>query len=203
MTVRLSFSDECRRGVVRQLCWWEGPSSMHLCVWGLVWARTLVRGELADLRASLPLSSGPGNLGSQLVEYKEEMYITSDCGHTWRQVRWEVYLFCPPSPPRGLLSGFLHLPGLMAGHAVPFRQCDITIRGWPHLSAFPVATARGDRPHTHRHMPTLVTMTIKAKGKNASNRGGSQRPGSGGHRRPWGSWQGLRLRRRQRQIRRV
>lgn len=28
-----------------------------------------------------------GNLGSQLVEYKEEMYITSDCGHTWRQVR--------------------------------------------------------------------------------------------------------------------
>lgn len=27
-----------------------------------------------------------GNLGSQLVEYKEEMYITSDCGNTWRQV---------------------------------------------------------------------------------------------------------------------
>ncbi|CAB1351838.1 unnamed protein product [Coregonus sp. 'balchen'] len=27
-----------------------------------------------------------GNLGSQLVEYKEEMYITSDCGKTWRQV---------------------------------------------------------------------------------------------------------------------
>ncbi|KAF2976540.1 hypothetical protein EK904_014360, partial [Melospiza melodia maxima] len=26
-----------------------------------------------------------GNLGSQLVEYKEEMYITSDCGNTWRQ----------------------------------------------------------------------------------------------------------------------
>ncbi|XP_010178890.1 PREDICTED: VPS10 domain-containing receptor SorCS2, partial [Mesitornis unicolor] len=26
------------------------------------------------------------NLGSQLVEYKEEMYITSDCGNTWRQV---------------------------------------------------------------------------------------------------------------------
>ena len=39
------------------------------------------------LRATLPLFSGPGNLGSQLVEYKEEMYITSDCGHTWRQVR--------------------------------------------------------------------------------------------------------------------
>jgi len=28
-----------------------------------------------------------GNLGSQLVEYKEEMYITSDCGKTWRQVK--------------------------------------------------------------------------------------------------------------------
>uniref|UniRef100_A0A8C7HJX9 VPS10 domain-containing receptor SorCS2 n=1 Tax=Oncorhynchus kisutch TaxID=8019 RepID=A0A8C7HJX9_ONCKI len=28
----------------------------------------------------------PCNLGSQLVEYKEEMYITSDCGKTWRQV---------------------------------------------------------------------------------------------------------------------
>uniref|UniRef100_A0A3B4Y401 VPS10 domain-containing receptor SorCS2 n=1 Tax=Seriola lalandi dorsalis TaxID=1841481 RepID=A0A3B4Y401_SERLL len=27
-----------------------------------------------------------GNLGSKLVEYKEEMYITSDCGKTWRQV---------------------------------------------------------------------------------------------------------------------
>lgn len=38
------------------------------------------------------LSVGPGNLGSQLVEYKEEMYITSDCGHTWRQVRCQWYL---------------------------------------------------------------------------------------------------------------
>lgn len=28
-----------------------------------------------------------GNLGSQLIEYKEEMYITNDCGKTWRQVR--------------------------------------------------------------------------------------------------------------------
>uniref|UniRef100_A0A8C9NRV7 VPS10 domain-containing receptor SorCS2 n=1 Tax=Serinus canaria TaxID=9135 RepID=A0A8C9NRV7_SERCA len=32
------------------------------------------------------LIMGAGNLGSQLVEYKEEMYITSDCGNTWRQV---------------------------------------------------------------------------------------------------------------------
>ncbi|XP_048220105.1 VPS10 domain-containing receptor SorCS2 [Perognathus longimembris pacificus] len=32
------------------------------------------------------LIMGAGNLGSQLVEYKEEMYITSDCGRTWRQV---------------------------------------------------------------------------------------------------------------------
>uniref|UniRef100_A0A803YIU3 VPS10 domain-containing receptor SorCS2 n=1 Tax=Meleagris gallopavo TaxID=9103 RepID=A0A803YIU3_MELGA len=34
----------------------------------------------------LSLSFVTGNLGSQLVEYKEEMYITSDCGKTWRQV---------------------------------------------------------------------------------------------------------------------
>ncbi|XP_052002910.1 VPS10 domain-containing receptor SorCS2-like isoform X4 [Xyrauchen texanus] len=32
------------------------------------------------------LIMGAGNLGSQLVEHKEEMYITSDCGKTWRQV---------------------------------------------------------------------------------------------------------------------
>ncbi|XP_053099146.1 VPS10 domain-containing receptor SorCS2 isoform X2 [Hemicordylus capensis] len=32
------------------------------------------------------LIMGAGNLGSHLVEYKEEMYITSDCGKTWRQV---------------------------------------------------------------------------------------------------------------------
>lgn len=33
-----------------------------------------------------------GNLGSKLVEYKEEMYITSDCGRTWKQVH-RVLLF--------------------------------------------------------------------------------------------------------------
>lgn len=33
-----------------------------------------------------------GNLGSKLVEYKEEMYITSDCGKTWRQVRHVLFL---------------------------------------------------------------------------------------------------------------
>nr|XP_014332631.1 PREDICTED: LOW QUALITY PROTEIN: VPS10 domain-containing receptor SorCS2-like [Bos mutus] len=43
-------------------------------------------GEWPVLRAAPSLLFGPGNLGSQLVEYKEEMYITSDCGHTWRQV---------------------------------------------------------------------------------------------------------------------
>ncbi|GLD47027.1 VPS10 domain-containing receptor SorCS2 isoform X1 [Lates japonicus] len=32
-----------------------------------------------------PRSLIMGNLGSKLVEYKEEMYITSDCGKTWRQ----------------------------------------------------------------------------------------------------------------------
>lgn len=38
-----------------------------------------------------------GNLGSKLVEYKEEMYITSDCGKTWRQVHhvllWSPFFF--------------------------------------------------------------------------------------------------------------
>lgn len=33
-----------------------------------------------------------GNLGSKLVEYKEEMYITSDCGKTWRQVGHVFFL---------------------------------------------------------------------------------------------------------------
>lgn len=53
-------------------------------------------GGSLTLRTTLPFASGPGNLGSQLVEYKEEMYITSDCGHTWRQVRpWGLSRFCP------------------------------------------------------------------------------------------------------------
>lgn len=44
-----------------------------------------------------------GNLGSKLVEYKEEMYITSDCGKTWRQVHHVLSCFffllplCTPS----------------------------------------------------------------------------------------------------------
>lgn len=62
-------------------------------------------------------SSGPGNLGSQLVEYKEEMYITSDCGHTWRQVRvagrgspcWGPQR-CVCSHPCPGLSGWTPLP---------------------------------------------------------------------------------------------
>ena len=39
------------------------------------------------------ISRLPGNLGSQLVEYKEEMYITSDCGRTWRQVSHRTFHF--------------------------------------------------------------------------------------------------------------
>lgn len=35
--------------------------------------------------------SPSGNLGSKLVEYKEEMYITSDCGKTWRQVHHTLF----------------------------------------------------------------------------------------------------------------
>lgn len=62
------------------LCWWEVYQAHAPLFGGL-------SGSWLSLRASF--SPGPGNLGSQLVEYKEEMYITSDCGHTWRQVRWQ------------------------------------------------------------------------------------------------------------------
>lgn len=37
-----------------------------------------------DAKISPHLPSG--NIGSKLIEYKEEMYVTSDCGKTWRQV---------------------------------------------------------------------------------------------------------------------
>lgn len=50
-------------------------------------------------------------MGSQLVENREEMYITSDCGKTWRQVG------CPPPPPDPSLSGWAH--GALQPPAVP------------------------------------------------------------------------------------
>nr|XP_037851415.1 VPS10 domain-containing receptor SorCS2 [Chlorocebus sabaeus] len=55
---------------------------LHLC-----WAdNPYVSGTVHTKDTAPGLIMGAGNLGSQLVEYKEEMYITSDCGHTWWQV---------------------------------------------------------------------------------------------------------------------
>ncbi|XP_066537027.1 VPS10 domain-containing receptor SorCS2 [Hoplias malabaricus] len=53
----------------------------------LRWAdNPYVSGTVHTKDSAPGLIMGAGNLGSQLVEYKEEMYITSDCGRTWRQV---------------------------------------------------------------------------------------------------------------------
>ncbi|XP_051756967.1 VPS10 domain-containing receptor SorCS2 isoform X2 [Ctenopharyngodon idella] len=53
----------------------------------LRWADSPYVSGTVHTKDSAPgLIMGAGNLGSQLVEYKEEMYITSDCGKTWRQV---------------------------------------------------------------------------------------------------------------------
>uniref|UniRef100_A0A8C7KHC6 VPS10 domain-containing receptor SorCS2 n=1 Tax=Oncorhynchus kisutch TaxID=8019 RepID=A0A8C7KHC6_ONCKI len=52
----------------------------------LRWAdNPYVSGTVHTKDSAPGLIMGAGNLGSQLVEYKEEMYITSDCGKTWRQ----------------------------------------------------------------------------------------------------------------------
>uniref|UniRef100_A0A8D0TX75 VPS10 domain-containing receptor SorCS2 n=1 Tax=Sus scrofa TaxID=9823 RepID=A0A8D0TX75_PIG len=78
------------------------PPDCHLHL-HLRWAdNPYVSGTVHTKDTAPGLIMGAGNLGSQLVEYKEEMYITSDCGHTWRQVR------CGggaryPLPPRGVL----------------------------------------------------------------------------------------------------
>uniref|UniRef100_A0A8C2P1D2 VPS10 domain-containing receptor SorCS2 n=1 Tax=Capra hircus TaxID=9925 RepID=A0A8C2P1D2_CAPHI len=62
------------------------PPDCHLHL-HLRWADNPYVSGTVHTRDSAPgLVMGAGNLGSQLVEYKEEMYITSDCGHTWRQV---------------------------------------------------------------------------------------------------------------------
>ncbi|XP_036083360.1 VPS10 domain-containing receptor SorCS2 isoform X1 [Rousettus aegyptiacus] len=62
------------------------PPDCHLHL-HLRWAdNPYVSGTVHTKDNAPGLIMGAGNLGSQLVEYKEEMYITSDCGHTWRQV---------------------------------------------------------------------------------------------------------------------
>ncbi|XP_069877716.1 VPS10 domain-containing receptor SorCS2 [Dipodomys merriami] len=62
------------------------PPECHLHL-HLRWADSpYVSGTVHTKDTAPGLIMGAGNLGSQLVEYKEEMYITSDCGRTWRQV---------------------------------------------------------------------------------------------------------------------
>ncbi|KAM8802368.1 VPS10 domain-containing receptor SorCS2 isoform 1-T1 [Rhynchonycteris naso] len=62
------------------------PPDCHLHL-HLLWAdNPYVSGTVHTKDTAPGLIMGAGNLGSQLVEYKEEMYITSDCGNTWRQV---------------------------------------------------------------------------------------------------------------------
>ncbi|KAM4706940.1 VPS10 domain-containing receptor SorCS2 isoform 2-T2 [Discoglossus pictus] len=62
------------------------PPDCHLNL-HLRWAdNPYVSGTVHTKDTAPGLIMGAGNLGLQLVEYKEEMYITSDCGKTWRQV---------------------------------------------------------------------------------------------------------------------
>ncbi|CAH2299744.1 VPS10 domain-containing receptor 2 [Pelobates cultripes] len=62
------------------------PPDCHLHL-HLRWAdNPYVSGTVHTKDTAPGLIMGAGNLGMQLVEYKEEMYITSDCGKTWRQV---------------------------------------------------------------------------------------------------------------------
>ncbi|XP_038601463.1 VPS10 domain-containing receptor SorCS2 isoform X2 [Tachyglossus aculeatus] len=62
------------------------PPDCHLHL-HLRWAdNPYVSGTVHTKDTAPGLIMGAGNLGSQLVEYKEEMYITSDCGNSWRQV---------------------------------------------------------------------------------------------------------------------
>uniref|UniRef100_A0A6Q2XSL1 VPS10 domain-containing receptor SorCS2 n=1 Tax=Esox lucius TaxID=8010 RepID=A0A6Q2XSL1_ESOLU len=62
------------------------PPDCHLHL-HLRWAdNPYVSGTVHTKDSAPGLIMGAGNLGSQLVEYKEEMYVTSDCGKSWRQV---------------------------------------------------------------------------------------------------------------------
>uniref|UniRef100_A0A8C9SIW6 Sortilin related VPS10 domain containing receptor 2 n=1 Tax=Scleropages formosus TaxID=113540 RepID=A0A8C9SIW6_SCLFO len=61
------------------------PPECHLHL-HLRWAdNPYVSGTVHTKDSAPGLIMGAGNLGSQLVEYKEEMYVTSDCGKSWRQ----------------------------------------------------------------------------------------------------------------------
>ncbi|KAM5339325.1 VPS10 domain-containing receptor SorCS2 isoform 1-T1 [Glossophaga mutica] len=62
------------------------PPDCHLHL-HLLWPdNPYVSGTVHTKDTAPGLIMGAGNLGSQLVENKEEMYISSDCGKTWRQV---------------------------------------------------------------------------------------------------------------------
>ncbi|XP_077606503.1 VPS10 domain-containing receptor SorCS2 [Crocuta crocuta] len=79
------------------------PPDCHLHL-HLRWAdNPYVSGTVHTKDTAPGLIMGAGNLGSQLVEYKEEMYITSDCGHTWRQTASGALLqgrvYVPEAPP--------------------------------------------------------------------------------------------------------
>lgn len=84
------------------------PGTLSTC-WGLSGLRPCNR-EVADPESNPPSPSGPGNLGSQLVEYKEEMYITSDCGHSWRQVRGRGGPGTRPTPTHPEIPGGPSVP---------------------------------------------------------------------------------------------
>ncbi|XP_035874382.1 VPS10 domain-containing receptor SorCS2 [Phyllostomus discolor] len=62
------------------------PPDCHLHL-HLLWPdNPYVSGTVHTKDTAPGLIMGAGNLGSQLVENREEMYVTSDCGKTWRQV---------------------------------------------------------------------------------------------------------------------
>ncbi|XP_006893732.1 PREDICTED: VPS10 domain-containing receptor SorCS2 [Elephantulus edwardii] len=62
------------------------PPDCHLHL-HLRWAdNPYVSGTVHAKDTAPGLIMGAGNLGSQLVGYKEEMYVTADCGRNWRQV---------------------------------------------------------------------------------------------------------------------
>ncbi|CAF88774.1 unnamed protein product, partial [Tetraodon nigroviridis] len=76
------------------------PPDCHLHL-HLRWAdNPYVSGTVHTKDSAPGLIMGAGNLGSKLVEYKEEMYVSSDCGRSWRQVG-SVLSSCPPVVPAG------------------------------------------------------------------------------------------------------
>ncbi|XP_011857579.1 PREDICTED: VPS10 domain-containing receptor SorCS2 [Mandrillus leucophaeus] len=95
------------------------PPDCHLHL-HLRWAdNPYVSGTVHTKDTAPGLIMGAGNLGSQLVEYKEEMYITSDCGHTWRQSRQALPYPFPTEEPGTVPLTLAHLAGLaMALHAL-------------------------------------------------------------------------------------